>query len=35
LAFGLVAAFEHPEYQKIAAILKGGVEREVRIVEGV
>jgi uncharacterized protein (DUF1330 family) len=29
-----IAAFENPEYQKIAAILQGGVEREVRIVEG-
>jgi uncharacterized protein (DUF1330 family) len=29
-----IAAFENPEYQKIAAILVGGVEREVRIVEG-
>ena len=29
-----IAAFEHPEYRKIAAILVGGAEREVRIMEG-
>jgi len=30
-----IAAFEDPAYQEIAAILTGGVVREVRIVEGV
>jgi uncharacterized protein (DUF1330 family) len=29
-----IAAYENPEYQKIAATLHGGVERELRIMEG-
>jgi uncharacterized protein (DUF1330 family) len=29
-----IAAYESPEYQKVAALLHGGAEREVRIMEG-
>jgi len=30
-----IAAYESPEYQEVVAILKGHVERDIRMVEGV